>query len=177
MAPRGRKIKDGIKLQMEVWRSNKGLAMMLALGYIIGNGFGKALDGIKWPLEIWRWNCLPLIKFVPKMVYTNTMITCLTDVWEFVACIDHNAGRRGCFCRHIAVFPTRLAFDTQRRKRWRDCKAITRGWTEGLSYDIWLFEIIFYNKSVKVYEHLQYWHSSIITIIRHSISQLFGWEI
>ena len=50
-------------------------------------------------------------------------------------------------------------------------------WTEGLSYDIWLFEIIFYNKSVKVYEHLQYWHSSIITIIRHSISQLFGWEI
>ena len=50
-------------------------------------------------------------------------------------------------------------------------------WTEGLSYDIWLFEIIFYNKSVKVYEHLQYWHSSIITIIRHSISQLFGWKI
>ena len=50
-------------------------------------------------------------------------------------------------------------------------------WTEGLSYDIWLFEIIIYNKNVKVYEHLQYWHSSIITIIRHSISQLFGWEI
>ena len=52
MAPRGRKVKDGIKMQMEVWRSNKGLAMMLALGYIIGNGLGKALDGIKKPLEI-----------------------------------------------------------------------------------------------------------------------------
>ena len=54
MAPRGRKVKEGIAKQMDVYNGNKGLTIMLLMGYIIGKGIGKTEGGIKWPLEIWR---------------------------------------------------------------------------------------------------------------------------
>ena len=54
MAPRGKKIKDGVSKQMEVWEGNRGLQIMFTMGYIIGSGIGRTLNGMKWPLEIWR---------------------------------------------------------------------------------------------------------------------------
>ena len=53
MAPRGRKVKEGIANQMDVYNGNKGLRIMLLMGYIIGRGIGKTEGGIKWPLEIY----------------------------------------------------------------------------------------------------------------------------
>jgi len=54
MAPRERKVKEGIAKQMDVYNGNKGLTIMLLMGYIIGKGLGKTEGGIKWSLEIWR---------------------------------------------------------------------------------------------------------------------------
>ena len=54
MAPRGKKVKEGVAKQMKKWERNVGLKIMLTMGYIIECGLGKALIGIKWPVEIWR---------------------------------------------------------------------------------------------------------------------------
>ena len=54
MAPRGKKVKEGVAKQMKKWERNVGLKIMLTMGYIIGCGLGKALIDIKWPVEIWR---------------------------------------------------------------------------------------------------------------------------
>ena len=48
MAPRGRKAKEGIARQMQLWDGNKGLLLMLLMGYTIGQGLGRALSGVKW---------------------------------------------------------------------------------------------------------------------------------
>ena len=47
MAPRGKKVKEGVAKQMKKWERNVGLKIMLTMGYIIGCGLGKALIGIK----------------------------------------------------------------------------------------------------------------------------------
>ena len=46
MAPRGRKVKEAIANQMDVYNGNKGLRIMLLMGYIIGRGIGKTEGGI-----------------------------------------------------------------------------------------------------------------------------------
>ena len=48
MAPRGKKIKDGVSKQMEVREGNRGLQIMFTMGYIIGSGIGRTLNGMKW---------------------------------------------------------------------------------------------------------------------------------
>ena len=46
MAPRGKKIKDGVFKQMEFWKGNRGLQIMVTMGWDgmvtrIGSGIGK----------------------------------------------------------------------------------------------------------------------------------------
>ena len=48
MAPRGKKIKDGVSKQMEVREGNRGLQIMFTMGYIIGSGIGRTLNGMKY---------------------------------------------------------------------------------------------------------------------------------
>ena len=36
---------------MEVWEGNRGLQIMVTMGYIIGSGIGRTLNGMKWPVE------------------------------------------------------------------------------------------------------------------------------
>ena len=54
MAPRGKKIKDGVFKQMEFWKGNRGLQIMVTMGWDgmvtrIGSGIGKTR---KWMLRI-----------------------------------------------------------------------------------------------------------------------------
>ena len=46
--PVGKKIKDGVSKQMEVWEGNRGLQIMFTMGYIIAmqcNALAVALEG------------------------------------------------------------------------------------------------------------------------------------
>ena len=43
MAPRGKKIKDGVSKQMEFWKGNRGLQIMVTMGWD-----GMGWDGMGW---------------------------------------------------------------------------------------------------------------------------------
>ena len=47
MAPRGKKIKDGVFKQMEFWKGNRGLQIMVTMGW----------DGMGWDgHQDWQWD-------------------------------------------------------------------------------------------------------------------------
>ena len=90
MAPRGKKFKDGVSKQMEVWEGNRGLQIMVTMGYIIGSGIGRTLNGMKWPVEpVCDWSCpsvdsWPIFKCSPILFRNKTTEICVSHCRKFV---------------------------------------------------------------------------------------------